>query len=204
MASGGTFKKATVRDIDIREDGTVDIKTDGNALLADRVVLAFGAYSKPFAQKLGLHVPLNSECGYHIQLPDPGVALNRTVISGEHRFALAPIDAKVRIVGTAELAKVGAPPNYPRAERLIPLAEHLLPGLDTRGGTKWMGHRPSTPDSLPVMGRSNRYPNVYFAFGHNHSGLTLGGMTGRLMADVVAGRPSSVDLAPFDPERFQS
>ncbi len=71
------------------------------------------------------------------------------------------------------------------------------------GGQEWMGHRPSTPDSLPVLGRSARHPNVYFAFGHNHSGLTLGGMTGRLMADLVAGRPTSVDLAPFDPARFQ-
>ena len=116
---------------------------------------------------------------------------------------MSPIDGKIRIIGTAKLAKVSALANYQRAKRLIPLAQHLLPGLDASGGQEWMGHRPSTPDSLPVLGRSARHPNVYFAFGHNHSGLTLGGMTGRLMADLVAGRPTSVDLAPFDPARFQ-
>ena len=73
---------------------------------------------------------LNSERGYHVQLPEPGVTLNRTVISGEHRFAMSPIDGKVRIVGTAELAKVGAPANWLSAKRLIPLAQHLLPGLE--------------------------------------------------------------------------
>ena len=116
---------------------------------------------------------------------------------------MSPIDGKVRIVDTAELAKIGASANYQRAKRLIPLAQHLLRGLDASGGQEWMGHRPSTPDSYPVLGCLARNPNVYFAFGHNHSGLKLGGMTGRLMADLVAGRPASIQLAPFDPARFQ-
>jgi len=203
IAQGGTFLKREVQDLSLEADGTVAIATDAGHVSAETVVLAFGAFSKPFAAQLGIQVPLNSERGYHVQLPDPGVTLNRTVISGEHRFAMSPIDGKVRIVGTTELAKVGAPANYQRAKRLIPLAQNLLPGLDASGGQEWMGHRPSTPDSLPVLGRAARHPNVYFAFGHNHSGLTLGGMTGRLMADLVAGRPASVDLAPFDPARFQ-
>lgn len=203
VSGGGTFLKATVEDIGVTPEGSVDIATDGGRLSAGKVVLAFGAFSKPFAGKLGLRVPLDSERGYHIDLPEPGVTLNRTVVSGEHRFALAPIDGGIRVVGTAELARVGAPPHYRRAERLLPLARHLLPGFAETTGTKWMGHRPSTPDSLPVLGRSQRYPNVFFAFGHNHSGLTLGGMTGKLMADLVAGRSPPVDLSPFDPGRFQ-
>ena len=203
VAEGGTILKANVEDISVSADGTIDIATDGETLAAEKIVLAFGAFSKPFAKKLGLRVNLNSERGYHVHLPDPGLPLNRTVISGEHKFAMAPIDGGVRVVGTAELAKVGAAPDYRRAERLVPLAKHLLPGLSDTGAENWMGHRPSTPDSLPVMGRSAIHPGVYFAFGHNHSGLTLGGMTGRLMADIVAGRPSKVDLSPFDPGRFQ-
>jgi D-amino-acid dehydrogenase len=203
VADGGTFLKAAVEDLTIASDGSVEIVTDGGRLSTEKVVLAFGAFSKPFAKRLGLHVQLDSERGYHINLPNPGVALNRTVVSGDHRFALAPIDGDIRVVGTAELAKVGAPPNYPRAERLMPLARRLLPGLAESGRTKWMGHRPSTPDSLPVIGRSERYQNVFFAFGHNHSGLTLGGMTGKLIADIVAGRHPPVDLSPFNPARFQ-
>ena len=203
VANGGSFVKASVEDLSMEADGSAKITTDNGILSAEKVVLAFGAFSKPFAEKFGLRVNLDSERGYHVNLPNPGVTLNRAVISGDHRFALAPIDDGVRVVGTAELAKVGAPPNYPRAERLVPLAKHLLPGLADTGQTKWMGHRPSTPDSLPVIGRSATHPNVYFAFGHNHSGLTLGGMTGKLVADIVAGRPPPFDLSPFDPERFQ-
>jgi len=202
-ANGGTFLKANVEDLSLAPDGSVNILTDGGTLSAEKLVLAFGAFSKPFAKKLGLHVNLNSERGYHVNLPAPGVTLNRTVISGEHKFGMAPIDGGIRLVGMTELARVGASPRYERSERLFPMARRLLPGLGDAGRTAWMGHRPSTPDSLPVIGRAPGNPNLFFAFGHNHSGLTLGGMTGKLMADIVAGRPPPIDLSPFDPARFQ-
>lgn len=201
---GGTFVRARVDDIDPRAEGGLRLSTGGGPIEAGRVVLAFGAYSAPWAKKLGARVNLNSERGYHVMLPEPGISLNRTVVSGELKFAMAPIDGKVRVTGTAELARVGAPPNYQRARRLLPLAKHMLPGLGDAGQSLWMGHRPSTPDSLPVLGRSPNNPDVYFAFGHNHSGLTLGGTTGRIVADLVAGRPTVADLFPFDPTRFHN
>ncbi|RJG40532.1 FAD-binding oxidoreductase [Mesorhizobium sp. DCY119] len=202
VASGGEFRRARVDDVEARNGGGVRIVTQGGNIEAATAVLAFGAFSGPLAKRLGTRVRLNSERGYHIMLPQPGVTLNRTVVSGEYRFALAPIDGNVRITGAAELARVGAPPDYSRARRLLPLARHLLPGLDDAGQTLWMGHRPSTPDSLPLLGRTRANPDVVFAFGHNHSGLTLGGTTGRLIADLVGGRAASVDLTPFSPTRF--
>lgn len=201
---GGTFLRARIEDLDPISGGGVRLSTTDGAIDATRIVLAFGAYSAPWARKLGARVKLNSERGYHVMLSDPGISLNRTVVSGELKFALAPIDGKVRIAGTAELAKVGAPPNYERARRLLPLAMHMLPGLRDAGQSLWMGHRPSTPDSLPVLGRSATNADVYFAFGHNHSGLTLGGTTGRIIADLVAGRPAIADLSPFEPTRFRN
>jgi D-amino-acid dehydrogenase len=82
------------------------------------------------------------------------------------------------------------------------LARRYLPDLDTRGARPWMGNRPTTPDSLPVIGRSARQPGVFYAFGHGHLGLTLGPTTGRLVADLVTGRMPSIDLAPFSITRF--
>lgn len=200
--NGGRFIKAKVTDIALRPGGPVAITTDGGEIVSEMVVLAFGAFSKPWARKLGIAVQLDSERGYHVMLPEPGVALNRTVVSGEYKFALSPIDGKVRIVGSSELARVGAPPNYERAMRLLPLARHLLPGLNEAGQSLWMGHRPSTPDSLPLLGPVPANPNIIFAFGHNHSGLTLGGTTGKLIADLLAKRIQPSDLSPFSPTRF--
>jgi D-amino-acid dehydrogenase len=81
-------------------------------------------------------------------------------------------------------------------------AEALVPGLKDRTVSEWMGPRPSHPDSKPVIGRSPRYANVWFAFGHDHIGLALSGITGKLVAELVAGRPASIDLTPFRPDRF--
>ncbi|MBI3512676.1 MAG: FAD-dependent oxidoreductase, partial [Proteobacteria bacterium] len=97
---------------------------------------------------------------------------------------------------------LAAPANFARAKALLALGRQALPGLDTAGGTEWMGFRPSLPDSLPVIGLSPRYGNVVFGFGHGHLGLTEAATTGRLLADLVTGAPPPIDVAPFGIERF--
>lgn len=198
---GGRMLRADIQDI-APSDGGFVIKTDTWPIAAEQVVVALGAYSKPLAGRLGCKVPLDTERGYHLRLPAPGVGLKRTVLSGDYRFAMAPSDDAIVLAGTAELAKLGAPPEPSRARRLLPLAQRLLPGLSAEDGTVWMGHRPSTPDSLPVIGRSPDHAGAFFAFGHGHSGLTLAGVTGRIIADLVAARTPNVDLFPYRPERF--
>ncbi len=200
VAKGGRLLRGDIRDISVQGSPTVHL-ADGDHR-ADAIVIALGAFSKPLVQRLGETVPLDSERGYHLSLPMPGVALGRAVISGEYRFAMTPTGGGIRLAGTAELARVGAPPRYDRARRLLPLARRVLPGLSGEGSTEWMGHRPSTPDSLPVIGRSLRHASVYYAFGHGHSGLTLGGITGNLIADLISGSTPEIDIEPYSIGRF--
>lgn len=202
VANGGTVKRETVTDIDVGPQGPRAIVTDAGRHPVERLVVAAGAWSKPFARRLGHPVPLETERGYHMMLPDPGVSLRVALLSGDHRFAITPMVDGVRLAGTAELAGLAAAPNYARAEMLVPMAQAIVPGLNVAGGVRWMGHRPSVPDSLPVIGRSSLHDRVLFAFGHGHLGLTLAGITGRLIAELAAGRAPSVDVAPYRIERF--
>ena len=103
---------------------------------------------------------------------------------------------------TAELGGIHAPPNYRRSHMLGPIARKILPDLNIEGGAEWMGYRPSMPDSLPVIGRAPGTDRTVLAFGHGHSGLTMAGITGRLVADLIAGRDSEIDITPYRPDRF--
>ncbi len=145
---------------------------------------------------------LESERGYNITIPNSGVSLSREVIFAERKFVATPMDVGLRSGGAAEFAGLDAPANYARSDALASLAHLYLPGLKTVGGTRWMGHRPTTPDSLPVIGPSPDRPDVIHAFGHSHVGLTLGPTTGRLGADLIAGRNAPIDLAPLAASRF--
>ena len=200
--SNGTVLIESVEDVTSVGGSKWVVSTDRGKYQLDAVVVAMGAFSKRWAKFLGHSVPLNSERGYHLMLPDPGVELKVPVVSGDYRFAMVQMRGGLRLVGTAELASVHAPPNYARAERLFPMAQRMLPGLRGGGEAAWMGCRPSTPDSLPVIGRSSRFSSAYFAFGHGHLGLTLGAATGRLLADVVAERKPAIDMQAFDAGRF--
>jgi D-amino-acid dehydrogenase len=108
----------------------------------------------------------------------------------------------LRIAGQSEFAGNDAEPNYGRADVLAQQMQKIFPGISSVDSTKWMGRRPSMPDSLPVIGPASRVPNVYYAFGHGHVGLCGGAPTGRALADLIAGRPPALDLAPFRVTRF--
>ena len=110
----------------------------------------------------------------------------------------------IRIGGTVEFAGEGAPPNSKRAEALSRHAKATIPALNVGEHTTWMGERPCTPDSLPVLCRAPRHPAVLFAFGHGHQGLIGAAKTAEVIADLVAERPPRLDLAPFDVRRFRS
>jgi D-amino-acid dehydrogenase len=129
--------------------------------------------------------------------------LNRQVIFAEHKFVATPLSAGLRVGGAVEFAGLEAPPNYDRADALAKLARRYLPGLRPLGGSPWMGQRPATPDSLPIIGRSRRRPDVIYACGHGHLGLTLAATTARIVGDLVGGHSASIDLMPFQPARFR-
>ena len=200
--SGGTLLRRDVRGFETGPTGVHRLLTDAGDIEADRVVIAAGVQSIAFMRRLGYSVPLESHRGYHVTLSDPGVMPRRMVLPADYRFAITPMDVGLRFAGTVELAGIEAPPDYERARTLLRIGKRLLPGVRSDDYSEWMGHRPCTPDSLPVLGASPRHENVYFAFGHGHEGLTGASKTGELIADVIAGRPPSIDLTPFRIDRF--
>ncbi|MSO92908.1 MAG: FAD-dependent oxidoreductase [Rhodospirillales bacterium] len=199
---GGAVVKADVRGFEVGPDGPRAVLTDAGSHPCDHVVIAAGAWSKPLAAKLGSAVPLDTERGYHVHLPTPGVLLRHPVHSSERAVAMTPLETGIRLAGTVELGGLDAPPDWRRADILLKSARPWLPGLETAGMTRWMGFRPSMPDSLPVISRSPVHKNVLFAFGHGHVGLTLAARTGKIVADMAAGRDPGIDLRPYRVDRF--
>jgi glycine/D-amino acid oxidase-like deaminating enzyme len=135
-------------------------------------------------------------------LPRPGIEIALPMMSGDAKFAITPMQEGLRLAGTVELGGLAAAPNYERARILITQAKRMFPGLSNDGARLWMGFRPSMPDSLPVIGAVPSAPSVILAFGHGHLGLTLGAVTGRLVADLMTDRPLPIDLTPFRVDRF--
>ena len=199
---GGTILRETVTDIERGPDGPAAIVTDRGRHDVDRLVIAMGAFSKRWTAKLGVRVPLDTERGYHLMLPSPGVELRTPLLVGDHRFGIVPMTHGVRLAGTAELASLDAPPDYRRSRMLGRMAQRVVPDLRLDGAEEWMGYRPSMPDSLPVIGPAPGCERAFLAYGHGHLGLTLGAVTGRMVADLVAGRDSEIDPAPYRADRF--
>jgi len=199
-AEGGTIVRAEARDLEPASPGW-RIATDDGALRAARVVVAAGAWSHRLLRRLGIAVPLETERGYHAMLAPVTPGLSHPTYWGERGFVLAPMEQGLRLTTGVELAGLDAPPDFRRLRRMIPLAQRMLPGLRPEPRSLWLGHRPSLPDSKPVIGPLPGHADAYLAFGHGHLGLTLGPVTGRIVADLVAGRAPGIDLRPFRADR---
>ena len=170
----------------------------------DRLVVCAGAYSHLLARQLGERVLLEAARGYHMVLPNSGISLSRTLTYARTPGAATPMDMGLRLAGTDEFAGLDAAPNWARADALWKVFKRVLPGLNEPDAatTRWMGRRPGTPDSLPVIGPSKRASNVWYGFGHGHMGLTWGPTTGRLISELMTGIKSNIDLSPFRVDRF--
>ena len=199
---GGKMVRAEARGIVRKEPGLRRVVTGEDPVDAELVVVAAGAWSRAFARPLGAKLPLDAERGYHVMLPDPGLDLRIPVGSEARGFYCTPMADGLRVAGTVELAGLDAPPNYARAEVLLKHAARFYPGLRTAQVERWMGPRPSFPDSKPVISGIEGEPGVLLAFGHGHIGLTLAAVTGRAIADMAADRPTVADMAPFRADRF--
>lgn len=199
---GATFVKGEVALVmPARERIAIQLK-EGRTVMADRVLIAAGAWSHRLARQLGDHIPLETERGYNTTLPVAAFDVKRQLIFGGHGFVITPLSTGLRIGGAVELGGLKLPPNYARSKAMLEKARRFLPGLKTEGGREWMGYRPSLPDSLPVIGSSKSSANVYYAFGHGHLGKTQAAGTARLIRDLVSGRAPALDISPFSPQRF--
>ncbi|SIR22127.1 D-amino-acid dehydrogenase [Rhizobium sp. RU20A] len=201
-AKGSVFTRRNVRSLVVEQGRVKGVATEGGVIAADKVVIAAGAFSSPFARQVGVCVPLISERGYHIMLPHADTGLKVNVNAAERKFVAAPMEGGLRLSGTVEFARPEAKPNWRRADILLRQAAHMFPGADLRGMERWMGNRPGTPDSIPVLETAPRHDNVILAFGHGHQGLMGGSVTGRLVAELATGRPPSIDLSHFRSSRF--
>jgi D-amino-acid dehydrogenase len=190
MACGGRFEQALVTDIHVRSGYDSQVVTTSGSIRADIVVLAAGAESAHLAHHLGVSVPLQAERGYHLML-DGAEALQTPIVSGEFRFGIVRLFHGARIVAGSELAAPKDPPDFRRIHRLLPMARRLVPSLGNAIARRWVGARPSMPDSLPVIMRSPASPRVLLAFGHGHLGLTLGAYTGRLICRLAVSDAAS-------------
>lgn len=185
---------------------------DGRVLHGRQALISTGAWSRPLARSLGYRVPLDTERGYHITVPWPSAGerapatmrLRRPVASTERSVIMTPMSVGLRMTGTLEFGGLALPPDQRRYALLRRQLQALLPGTDTSAASNWMGFRPSLPDHLPVLGAAPRHRGVFFAFGHQHLGLTLCGVTARVIADLMLERPATLDLAPYHIERFKA
>ncbi len=202
VRAGGTILRRKVTGFEIGPDGPTRLRTDGGDLDVSAVVVAAGAWSHRLAAQIGSKVPLETQRGYHVTVAEPGVDSGLNVMWADQKFVATPMEMGMRFAGTAEFAGLEAPPDYRRARMLLEQGKQMYPGLNTEQVSEWMGHRPCLPDTLPVIGRSPRFPAVHYAFGHGHTGLTGASMTGRIIADLVAGRAPPIDIAPFRVSRF--
>lgn len=187
-----------------RGDRAIGIRTeDGAIVLCDRVVIAAGAWSSALAKQAGDRIPLDTERGYNATFPTGTFGLDRPVMYEGEGFVTTPLGTGDRIGGAVEFAGLKAPPNHRRTEAMIRRLRRFLPHLDeSRPAKRWMGFRPSIPDSLPVIGPASADRRIIYAFGHGHHGLTQAAITAQMVAALVDGRASAVDPAPFAAQRF--
>ncbi len=199
---GATLESDSVTGFE-RADGRVtEVIGAARRYACDGVVLACGAWSKVLAAQLGSRPPLDTERGYHLTIPDPGIALRQPLLSLERGFVATPLEIGMRVAGTDELGGLDLPPNWKRAEVIHTHVKRWFPTLNSAGTSRWMGFRPSLPDSVPIISASPRVSNAWFAFGHGHLGLTMGSRTGELVAALVAGRDPGIDMAPYRVDRW--
>lgn len=198
---GGQYRNGRVADL---VPGTAPMVTleGGEVLTADRVVLAAGAWSAKLAKALGVRVKLEAERGYHLSMHAPNHMPEAPYMVTDRKFVVTPMDGFLRAAGLVEFGGVDAPAADQRLHVLRDGMKRLYPDLAFERDETWMGRRPTTPDSLPVIGESPEAPNIIHAYGGQHIGMTIGPKLGRIAADLVADKPTNMDLAPYAPDRF--
>lgn len=202
--AGGRVRAAKALDFVFSNGHVSAVRLEDGNLDVGGVVVCAGAFSKTLSAKLGSSVPLDTERGYHVMLPTSEAGPRHNVMDADQKIVVTPMNGGIRVAGTVELAGLAAKPNWSRADRLVGLAEKMYPGAGPAGAevSRWMGYRPSMPDSLPVIGRSARASNAILAFGHGHVGLAAAVSTAEIVGDLVRGVSPEIDISPFAPDRF--
>ncbi len=205
QSRGGTLLRGDLARIERDARGvTAVVLKDGRRVETDRLVIAAGMETADISRAMDERIPLETERGYHTQImaPGRGASLRYSLIWPERAFMVTPTAGGIRVGGSVEMAGLHRPPNWRRARILVEHAKFAVPSLRVENTTEWMGHRPATPDTIPVLSASARTRGLFYATGHGHLGLTYSATTGIVMADLIQGRPPAVDLTPFRIDRF--
>lgn len=203
IAAGGEFLHAPVRALEAEGGVAVAVLDDGRRLHAAHLLVAAGVGSRPLLAPLGVHAPLVAERGYHLQWAQHAwPAAQPPVVFEDRSMIVTRFNGGLRAASFVEFA---VPQTAPDPRKWAALQAHVAAlGLPTRGETQsWMGARPTLPDYLPAIGRSHALPNLLYAFGHQHLGLTLAPITATLVAALASGQAPAVPIHAFDLRRFE-
>jgi D-amino-acid dehydrogenase len=200
-ARGGLFIQAEVLDLQKSGGRISRVETDKGSFECRHAVITAGIWSKELMKKLKLNVPLETERGYHVIFENPSRMPNNPMMIVAGKFVVTPMDMGLRCAGTVELGDHYAGPSKAPIRLLRRHAKDIFPDLTYSGVSEWMGFRPSTPDSVPLIGELGR-SGIYVGFGHQHVGLTSGPKTGRLLAQMIDGTAPNMDMSPYDPARY--
>jgi D-amino-acid dehydrogenase len=205
VAAGGTVRQAAVTGIERASDGKWRINCDGTAAIqSQNVMIAAGPWSAEIASWLGYKIPMAWERGYHVHMkPGDGPALTRAVHDIDRGYVMSPQLQGVRVTSGSELNDRDAPPNYSQINGVAAIARDVAKLGDAVEDIPWMGRRPTLVDSLPMIGKAPRHDNLWFNFGHHHTGLTMSAGSARVIADLIDGKEPPIDASPFRPERFR-
>ena len=197
---GGIYIKKNVKNL-IQKEKRIELSLGNKRINFDKIIVCAGAWSNEIAKMIGDKFPLDTERGYHILFETYEKLIKRPVAWSESGFYLIQIHDGVRAAGTVEIAGLNKSPNSSRIEMIERQSRKVLPQLGNVKST-WMGRRPTLPDSLPIIGKSQKNNNVIYAFGHQHIGWTLGAVTGKIIDSLSRDHIPNIDISAYSPSRF--
>ena len=197
---GGKLIQDEVLDISEKEDLVQVIGREKSVLVED-IIISSGVYSDKFAKKFGVKVPIQSERGYHLELHETDIKLKYPIMNGYLKLAITPRPTGIRFAGLVEFGSLNSNPNPKAFELLMRNAKSMFPGIKFKTKQEWSGHRPSTVDSLPVIGSSSVNKKIHFGYGHHHIGLTGGPKTGKILSQTILRDNEKLDIESFNPSR---
>ena len=204
LSQGGELIISKVNDISSKNLNDVIVKIESDSLIANKIVVATGAWSKKILKKFKIKMPLESERGYHVEYVEPNFYPKVPMMLTSKKFVITPMDGRIRVAGLVEFAGLKTLKRKPPLNLLKNKIKDLFPNLKCKEKIEWLGHRPALVDSLPMLGYLDKNKQILVAFGHQHLGLTAGAKTGRIVSDLIIGNDIKLKISNYRPNRFMN
>ncbi|MBE7637110.1 FAD-dependent oxidoreductase [Sneathiella sp. P13V-1] len=186
------------------EDLITSISVNGQTHIFDKYVMSLGSYSYFLAKKIGLHLPIYPVKGYSVTIPIEGAndAPLMSLTDESQHVVISRFGDRLRAAGTAEMNGYQLEPNKKREDMVLDSVLGLFPNVgDRTKAERWCGLRPMTTDSTPIIGKS-KYTNLFLNTGHCQLGWTLSCGSAQLLAEMIAGSPTELDMSDYSLDRF--